>query len=241
MTNDKPLTGKMAVVTGGNRGIGLATARRFARAGCNVAITGRDRQALEEAASHLCSLGVEVLSAECDQRNAESVEVFFERVRREFGRVDILFNNAGISHPNAPVDRLAIEDWIRVIETNLTGLFLATRAALPLIPRGGTIVNNLSVAAKGSFPGASAYDASKHGALGFTNTLRMDVRERGIRVIALLPGPTDTDIWNQFWADAPRERMMSPESVASAVLHAVTLPENATVEEIVLAPTAGSL
>jgi NAD(P)-dependent dehydrogenase (short-subunit alcohol dehydrogenase family) len=236
---DRPLRGKIAVVSGGNRGIGLAMARVLAQAGCDVAITGRDKRVLEEAASKLWSLGIEVISAECDQRKPTAVEVFFARVKREFGRVDILFNNAGIAHPSAPVDQLAIEDWLRVIETNLTGLFLMTRAALPLMSRGGTIINNLSIAAKVDFAGFAAYDASKRGGLGFTNALRLDVRERGIRVVALLPGPTNTDIWNQFAPDAPRETMVAPETVALAVLQAVCLPENATVEEIVLSRTAG--
>ena len=118
---------------------------------------------------------------------------------------------------------------------------MCTRAALPLMPRGGTIVNNLSVAAKGVFAGEAAYIASKHGAKGFTDTLREEERARGIRVIGLYPGPTDTDIWNQFMPEAPRERMMSPATVAAAVLNVLTLPENATVEELVLAPTSGAI
>jgi len=107
--------------------------------------------------------------------------------------------------------------------------------------RGATIINNLSISARRVFPGTSAYTASKHGALGLTNTLREELRPAGIRVIALLPGATDTDIWNVLWPDAPRKQMMSPQTVAASVVAALLLPPNSTVEEITIAPTGGAL
>ncbi|MFB3917370.1 MAG: SDR family oxidoreductase [Terriglobales bacterium] len=237
----RPLRGKIAVITGASRGIGLATAQSLAAAGCDLAITARDAKALAQAARKIQKHQVCVLAAPCDVRDPGAVAQFFGTVGKQFRRVDILFNNAGVTHPPAPVQELSIEHWRRVVETNLTGLFLCTRAALPLMKRGAIIINNLSVAAKGNYPGASAYDASKHGAFGFTNTLRLEMRERGIRVIGLLPGPTDTAMWDVIWPGAPRNRMMSAESVASSILSAVTLPENATVEELVIAPTGGPL
>ena len=112
---------------------------------------------------------------------------------------------------------------------------------LPLMRRGSTIVNNLSMAATHVFAGQSAYCAAKHGALGLTRTLREELRPRGIRVIALLPGATATDIWKQFWPEAPRQRMLRPETVAQAVLDALLLPPESTVEEITLMPTKGAL
>jgi NAD(P)-dependent dehydrogenase (short-subunit alcohol dehydrogenase family) len=130
---------------------------------------------------------------------------------------------------------------MEVIDTNLTGMFLVTRAALPLMKRGGTIMNNLSIAAKRVFPGSSAYNASKHGALGFTNTLREELRDQGIRVIALLPGATDTAIWKTLWPEAPRKKMMSPKTVAEAAVNALTLPADSTVEELTIMPSAGAL
>src|SRR5258708_16063401 len=136
---------------------------------------------------------------------------------------------------------MAVDTWKEGIGTNLTGMFLVTRAALPLMQVGSTIVNNLSVAAVRVFAGMSAYNAYKFGGLGFTNALREDVRKRGIRVLALLPGATDTEIWSQFWSDAPREKMISPATVAEAVLHVVSAPANATIEEIRIGPTAGGL
>jgi len=107
--------------------------------------------------------------------------------------------------------------------------------------RGGTIVNNLSIAANRAFAGSAAYIASKHGALGLTNTLREELRPKGIRVIALLPGATSTDIWNTFWPQAPRKKMMSTATVAAAVVDTILLPPNATVEILEILPTAGLL
>ena len=160
---------------------------------------------------------------------------------QQFGHLDILINNAGVGGPSAPIDQLSLEAWSEVVDINLTGLFLVTHAALPLMRPGSVIVNNLSIAIKGAFPGMAAYNASKMGALGFTETLRKEVRERGIRVIALVVGATDTEIWQQFWPDAPRDRMMSPKSVARMVLAALKLPEDATVSELEITPSLGEL
>jgi NAD(P)-dependent dehydrogenase (short-subunit alcohol dehydrogenase family) len=235
------LHGKVALVTGGNAGIGLAIAKALAAEGCALVITGRDAARLNRASREVARLGVRVLSQICEVKDAVAVEGLFQAIRKQFGRLDILVNNAGISHPMANVDQLEIDAWQEVIATNLTGMFLVTRSALPLMKRGAAIVNNLSVAAKDVFAGEAAYCASKHGGLGFTNTLREELRPRGIRVIALMPGATDTGIWKQFWPDAPRKNMLSPETVAAALISALTLPANSTVDELVITPTAGSL
>jgi NAD(P)-dependent dehydrogenase (short-subunit alcohol dehydrogenase family) len=235
------LKGKVAVITGGNRGIGFAIAQALRREGCNVVITGRDSHALRAAAAKLKKNPGAVLAHACDVSSPPQVQELFAAVATRHSRIDILVNNAGVAHPLAPVEILPLEDWKKVIDTNLTGVFLCTRAALPLMDAGATIVNNLSVAANQPFEGMAAYNASKHGALGFTNVLREELRQRGIRVLALVPGPTDTGIWDQFWPEAPREKMVSADTVAEAVVHAVTLPSNTTIEEIRLRPTVGSL
>ncbi len=182
-----------------------------------------------------------MLPVVCDVRDPLAVKQLLAAVKSRFRRLDILINNAGVAHPNLSVAKLPVESWMEVIGTNLTGMFLVTRAALPLMKRGGAIVNNLSIAAKRVFPGPSAYNASKHGALGFTNTLREELRGQGIRVIALLPGATDTAIWKTFWPEAPRKKMMSPKTVAEAVVNALTLPADSTVEELTILPSAGTL
>ncbi|HVP42696.1 MAG TPA: SDR family NAD(P)-dependent oxidoreductase [Terriglobales bacterium] len=232
---------KVGIITGAGRGIGLAIADAMARAGFDVLLTARSVAQLKSAAKRLESHGTRVLAEACDVRDPRSVRSLFSAAKREFKGIDVLVNNAGYAGPEQNVDEMSLEEWRTTLDTNLTGTFLCTQAALPLMRRGSTIVNNLSVAAKGGFPGMAAYVASKHGLMGFSITLRAELRPRGIRVIALMPGATDTEIWKQFWPDAPRSRMMSPASVAGAVVNAILLPENATVEELVIAPTGGAL
>jgi NAD(P)-dependent dehydrogenase (short-subunit alcohol dehydrogenase family) len=232
---------KVAVITGGGSGIGLAMARTFAASGYSVVITGRDAKRLHGAAEELSRTQAQVTAIACDVRDPASVGKLFQEIGKHHSIIDVLINNAGVAHTLAPVDQLPVETWKEVIETNLTGTFLVTRAALPLMRAGGSIVNNLSVAALQPFAGMSAYNASKFGALGFTHALREDVRKRGIRVVALMPGATDTEIWSQFWPDAPREKMISAETVAQAVLHAVSTPANTAIEEIRIGPAAGVL
>jgi NAD(P)-dependent dehydrogenase (short-subunit alcohol dehydrogenase family) len=124
---------------------------------------------------------------------------------------------------------------------NLVGTFLCCRAAIPLMNGSGVIVNNISVAAHQAFAGMSAYSASKAGALAFTNTLREELRGQGIRVLALIPGAVDTDIWQQFWPAAPRKKMMSALDVARAVVLALSMPANTSVDEIKMGPSVGTL
>jgi 3-oxoacyl-[acyl-carrier protein] reductase len=233
--------GKVVVITGGGTGIGLAMARTFARNGYAVVITGRDAKRLQDAANELSKDTAQVAAIPCDVRDSASVEKLFHEIGTRHTTLDVLINNAGVAHALVPVEQLSLETWNDVIDTNLTGTFLVTRAALSLMRAGGTIVNNLSVAAVQPFAGMSAYNASKFGAMGFTQALREDLRKRGIRVLALLPGATDTEIWTQFWPDAPREKMISAETVAEAVLHAVSAPANTSIDEIRIGPTAGVL
>jgi NAD(P)-dependent dehydrogenase (short-subunit alcohol dehydrogenase family) len=236
-----PLAGKVALITGASRGIGFAIARALAAEDCHLLITGRNLPQLEKVSRELGRQKMRVVVQACDVRDPKSVKALAATAKKQFRHVDILINNAGISQPSLTVDKLDYQTWRDVIDTNLTGTFLVTHEILPLMRRGGTIVNNLSLAATRVFPGLSAYDASKYGALGFTETLREELRSKGIRVIALIPGATDTDIWNTLWPDAPRKKMMSPETVANALVSALSLPENSTVEEIKLQPTAGTL
>src|SRR6202158_2274862 len=209
LTQREPaLSGRLVLITGANRGIGLAIARALAREGCNLIITGRDERALAKARIELQKLNVQVLAQYCDVRSPDSVDYLFALVRGLQKPLDILINNAGIGHRNRTVGELPYPTWMEVIDTNLNGLFLMTQGALAVMKRGSTIVNNLSIAAERVFPGSAAYNASKHGALGFTNTLREELRPKGIRVIALIPGATDTDIWDTLWPKAPRRKMM---------------------------------
>lgn len=232
---------RVALVTGATRGIGLAIARALAAEGCNLVVTGRDESALKKISRELAFRKIRVLAQPCDIRDPHSVDALFRSIRGQFRRLDILINNAGIAHPILTVDKLPFPVWKDVIETNLNGTFLVTQAALAIMKSGSTIVNNLSIAANRVFPGTAAYNASKHAALGLTNTLREELRARGIRVIGLLPGATDTDIWKTLWPAAPRRKMIAGAIIAQAVVHAILLPWNATVETIEILPIAGTL
>ncbi len=235
------LHSQVALVTGSTRGIGLAIARALAAEGCNLILTGRDEQALRRVSRELASGQIKILGHPGDVRDPQSIDDLFRSIRRQFKRLDILVNNAGIAHSNLTIDKLPLPLWKDVIETNLTGMFLVTQAALAIMKRGGTIVNNLSITANRVFAGSAAYAASKHGALGFTNTLREELSPKGIRVVALLLGATSTDIWNSFWPQAPRKKMMSAATVAAAVVNAILLPPNATVGTLEILPTVGLL
>jgi len=234
------LQGKLALITGGSQGIGLAIAHALADEGCNLIISGRNRPRLNRAAKELCKR-TQVTALACDVRDPRSVRRMFALVTWKFKTLEILINSAGIAHAFRPTAEVSAKEWTDVIATNLTGTFLVTQAALPLMRRGGAIANVLSMSAKRAFPNLSAYNASKFGALGFTNTLREELRRQGIRVIAVLPGSTDTPIWKTLWPKAPRHKMIRPETVAEAVVAALQLPPESTVEELAIMPTCGPL
>jgi NAD(P)-dependent dehydrogenase (short-subunit alcohol dehydrogenase family) len=238
---ENSLRGRVALITGATRGIGLALAQALTTQGCDLILAGRSQSALARIRRELSRGKPRVLTEPCDVRDPSSVDALFRATRKQFGRLDILINNAGIAHPNLAIDQLPFALWKDVMATNLDGMFLITQAALPFMKRGGTIVNNLSLAATRVFAGSAAYNASKHGALGFTSTLREELRPKGIRVIGLLAGATDTDIWKTLWPQAPRRKMMSPKTVAEAIVCAITLASRATVETLEILPTSGTL
>lgn len=219
----------------------MALAKAFGEAGYTVIITGRDAARLKHSVVELKGTAHCFQALRCDVSDPAAVKTAFAQIARQFRSIDVLVNNAGVAHELLPIEKLPLETWKEVIETNLTGTFLVTQAALPLMKSGSTIVNNLSIAAIQPFEGMAAYNASKFGALGFTKVLREEVRKKGIRVLALIPGATNTDIWQQFWPDAPRAKMMSADTVAQAVVHAVSAPPEASVEELIIGPTAGVL
>ncbi|MGC2209907.1 MAG: SDR family oxidoreductase [Candidatus Korobacteraceae bacterium] len=231
-----PARAKLAVVTGASRGLGLAIAEALSERGFHLILTARDQRALDRLAARL----PKATAIACEIRDPQSVAQLANLVRRR-KRLDVLINNAGIAGPSQPIASLDYEIWRQVIDTNLHGTFLVTQSLLPFLGKSSVIVNNLSIAARVSFPGMAAYNASKRGLLAFTETLREELRPRGVRVVALLPGATATAIWQQFWPEAPRRSMLAPRTVAQAVADAVALPGNANMDEIVIAPSAGTL
>ncbi|HEV2348369.1 MAG TPA: SDR family NAD(P)-dependent oxidoreductase [Terriglobia bacterium] len=233
------LKDKVVVVTGGSRGIGLAIARACAGEGARVAMVGRDRKALTRAARQIAG-DVQTIAADITQ--PKQVGRVFGRIGKRFGRIDVLVNNAGVFTYKA-FARTTLADWRRNIETNLTAVFLTTQAALPLLARsrGPHLINILSISSREAFPKCSAYTASKFGALGLTRVLRQELRELGIRVTAVLPGATNTRLMDEFDFPVHRDQVIQPEDVAGVVLAALMTPARTTQEEIVLAPTRGSL
>jgi NAD(P)-dependent dehydrogenase (short-subunit alcohol dehydrogenase family) len=238
---DRCLANRLALVTGANRGIGFEIASALAREGCDLVMTARNGKALGVAARKIENAGVHVLAQVCDVRDPASVDYLFALIRRLRRPLDFLINNAGIASPSRNVSELPYPMWRDVIETNLTGMFLVTQAGLAVMKKGSMIVNNLSTAAERVFAGSAAYCASKHGALGFTDTLREELRPKGIRVIALVPGATATDLWDTLSPKAPRKKMMSAATVAQAVVNALTLPADSVVEKLVIRPPGGTL
>lgn len=233
------LQGKTAVITGGNRGIGFAFARALIEQGCNVVIAGRDVERLESARRALSSEKACATAIKFNACDPDSVKELFSAVKQKYSTVEILVNSAGVAQLPAPVVQLSVETWKQVVDTDLTGMFLSTRACLPLMPSGSTIVNVLSIASIQAFPGNSSYHASKFGGLGFTNSLREELRGQGIRVVALLPGAVDTEMWDQFGPKVPREKMLSTDTLAETFLHVVSRPPICTIEEIRIGPVLG--
>ena len=235
------LEGKLALITGGSLGIGFAIAQALADEGCNLIVCGRGQEKLEHVQKKLSVTGTQVAAFTCDVRDAVSVRKMFAAIGQKHTNLDILVNSAGIAHPMRSTAELSPEEWNDVLATNLTGTFLVCQAALPLMQCGATIVNILSMSPKRVFPNLAAYNASKFRALGFTSTLREELRQQGIRVIAALPGSTDTPIWDSLWPDAPREKMLRAETVAESIVAALKLPPESTVEELAIMPTGGPL
>ncbi|HET9177917.1 MAG TPA: SDR family oxidoreductase [Terriglobia bacterium] len=230
---------RVAVVTGASRGIGLAIARGLARAGAEVVLVSRNRKALESARKTLRA-GASVVVA--DVGKPADVTRLFAQVKKRHGRLDILVNCAGI-FTYKPFTETTLEDWRRNIETNLSSIFLTSKAALPLWEgsRHAHLVNILSTSSRNAFENCSAYTAAKFGGLGLTRVLRKELQPKGIRVTAILPGLTDTEMLKEFGFEISRDNVMQPEDVAAAVISALQQPARTAVHEVVLMPAAGAV
>jgi NAD(P)-dependent dehydrogenase (short-subunit alcohol dehydrogenase family) len=232
------LEGRIIVVTGASRGIGLAIAHALGREGARLVLVGRDRQALARAAAQMPA---GALALPADVTRPTDVKRLFGTVRKRFRRLDALVNNAG-AFTYKPFAKTTLDDWQENIDSNLTALFLTTRAALPLLARSrGHLVNVLSISSREAFPNCSAYCASKFGALGLTRVLREELRPLKIRVTGILPGSTNTRMKDEFDFPVRGDDLIQPEDVAAAVLGALLQPPRTLVEEIVLTPARGSL
>jgi 3-oxoacyl-[acyl-carrier protein] reductase len=234
---------KIAWIVGGSRGIGYACAEALGKEGYQCAISSRNSKELEEAADKLRSSVLSVLSVPCDISQEESVTQAYKTITSHFGEAPhILINSAGIS-PWSTFSETTTEEFDSVIAINTRGVFLTSREVLPAMyeRKEGAIVQILSVASIKGYKNGAAYVASKFAALGFTNALREEARQHGVRVIAVLPGATETELWGEEEREQFHEKMMQPEDIAQAVMAALKAPQRALVEEILLRPIGGDL
>lgn len=230
------LASKVALVTGGSKGIGLEIARGLLAAGASVAICGRNETALaaaEKALSGEYEPG-RVLALRADVGKVEDVRTLVAEVGSRFGKLDILVNNAGLGVFKSVAD-LTPEDWQAMLDTNLTGVFYCCHEALPLLKAAGSsfIINIGSLAGRNAFAGGAGYNATKFGLLGFSEALMLDHRHDGIRVSCVMPGSVDT----AFGHSAPAEWKIRPEDIAETVLHLLTMPERTLISRVEVRPS----
>jgi NAD(P)-dependent dehydrogenase (short-subunit alcohol dehydrogenase family) len=230
---------RVALVTGAGSGIGRAAALALAGVGFAVVFAGRRIELLEEAAAEA---GRDCLAVVCDVRDPVSIAALFAEVATRFGRLDLLFNNAGIGTPAVPLEELGLDQWTAVVETNLTGAFLCTQEAFRIMkrqsPRGGRIINNGSISATAPRPLSAPYTAVKHGITGLTKSTALDGRQYDIacgqidigNAATRLTEPMRTGGVLQPDGSVQREPTMDVESVAKAIVYMATLPPEANVQ-----------
>jgi NAD(P)-dependent dehydrogenase (short-subunit alcohol dehydrogenase family) len=238
---------KVAVVTGAGSGIGRAVSLALARAGYAVALAGRRQDALEATAAAAGS--AETLVVRCDVAEATSVEQLFETTAQRFGRVDLLFNNAGTGAPAVPIDQLSIEQWRAVVDINLTGSFLCARQAVRMMkqqqPQGGRIINNGSISAHAPRPNSAPYTATKHAITGLTKSLSLDGRPFNIACGQIDIGNAATEMTERMKAGVAQadgriavEPRMDVEHVAQAVVFMAGLPLESNVQFLTIMATS---
>src|SRR5690348_17344722 len=234
------LKGKIAVVTGGTRGIGYSVAQALLAAGASVFICGRDEQAVKAALQNLGKAGSKdrVAGIAADVRRYEDCSRVIQDAAQRFGGLDILVNNAGIGIFK-PVDQLLREEWDSIIQTNLSGVFYCCREAIPLMRKrgGGYIFNISSLAGVNPFAGGSAYNASKFGLNGFSEAMMQDVRHDGIRVSYIMPGSVDTDFGAAPGSKSSATWKLTGEDIAKAVVDLYNFPKTALASRIEMRPS----
>jgi len=238
---------RVALVTGAGSGIGRAASIALADAGFTVALAGRRQEPLEAAAA---AAGNGAVAIVCDVRDPEQVARLFNEIDERFGRLDLLFNNAGIGAPNVPLEELALDDWRAVVDTNLTGTFLCTQHAFGLMkrqsPRGGRIINNGSISASVPRPNSAAYTATKHAVTGLTRSTSLDGRAFDIACGQIDIGNAATDLTERFRTAGAlqpdgttrSEPTIDVQHVGRAIVYMATLPLDANVQFMTVMATA---
>jgi len=226
------LKDKVAIVTGGGRGIGMAIAQTLAEKGANVALAARTLQEINAAAKRI---GRKAFAVQTDITNEKSVQNLVRKTLAKFGGIDILINNAGTGFAK-PILKTSLEDWDLVIDTNLKGTFLCSRtvSAEMIKRRNGAIINIASAAGTKGYANQAAYCASKHGVVGFSRVLALELKPYNIKVHTICPGGVDTTLIDGIRPDIPKKDLMKPRDIADLVVFLLEQPQNATIEEVTI-------
>ena len=239
---------KVAVVTGAGTGVGKAAALALLKDGYRVALAGRRKELLEQTVKDAGPAGARALVVPTDVSDPESVRALFARTKEAFGRLDVLFNNAGINAPGVPLEELSYEKWKAVVDINLTGVFLCTQEAFKLMksqdPRGGRIINNGSISAHAPRPNSAPYTATKHAITGLTKSTSLDGRKYDIACGQIDIGNAATEMAARMAKGVPQangsvavEPLMDVSHVANAVVYMAGLPLDANVQFITVMAT----
>jgi len=239
---------KIALITGAGSGIGKASALALMRNGWSVVLAGRRKELLEDVARAGQSAGARSLVVPADVADVASIRNLFARTKETFGRLDLLFNNAGIGAPAVPMEDLPFEKWKAVVDTNLTGSFVCTQEAIKIMkdqtPRGGRIINNGSISAHAPRPNSVAYTSTKHAVTGLTKTTSLDGRKYDIACGQIDVGNAETPLAARMKDGVPQadgsvrpEPLMDVEVVANAVVYMASLPLDANVQFLTVMAT----
>jgi NAD(P)-dependent dehydrogenase (short-subunit alcohol dehydrogenase family) len=239
---------KVAIVTGAGSGIGKAVAIALLQEGYHVALAGRRQDRLEKVVAEAGPAGARALIVPTDVSEPQSVRALFARTKEAFGRLDLLFNNAGVGAPGIPLEELSYEQWKAVVDTNLTGAFLCTQEAFKLMkgqdPRGGRIINNGSISAHAPRPNSAPYTATKHAITGLTKSTSLDGRKYDIACGQIDIGNAMTELTARMAKGVPQangstavEPLMDVAHVARAVVHMASLPLDANVQFMTIMAT----
>lgn len=237
MDTGRPLFGQVAVITGAGRGIGAAIARKLAGMGATAILCGRTKSSLDATSQAIINAGGKAEVIPCDVTTLHQVEYAAARVDSTFGRVDILVNNAGVAGFNDLLHDLSPDEWDRILNTNLRGVYYMIRAFAPLMIRAysGHIINISSLSGKNALPKGAAYAASKWGLNGLTYSVAEELRGHNVRVSVICPGSVETELSPHEGKDP--KKMLQPDDVAQAVAMLVTQTPQSFVSEILIRPT----
>jgi NAD(P)-dependent dehydrogenase (short-subunit alcohol dehydrogenase family) len=239
---------KIALVTGGGVGIGRATALALAKAGWDIVVASRRLGPLQETQAMVEALGRKCLSVACDVSDPDAVKGMFAKIDRAYGRLDLLFNNAGVGAPAVPMEDLTYAQWMSVVDSNLTGAFLCAQGAIRMmkkqVPHGGRIINNGSISAHVPRPMSAPYTATKHAITGLTKSIALDGRPFDIACGQIDIGNAATEMTRKMSGGVPQadgriasEPTMDVEEVAAAIVHMASLPLSSNVLTITIMAT----